>query len=207
MKHAVLTVTILWAAVAITFAQQEKQPADQGAPAKSSDKATSTTDSSKPGVVAIDSITSKATVEDVDLKNRTVTLKDEEGNTEKVKVGPEVKRLDEVKKGDTVKTTYYQSAIIQVRKPTEGPSRRDKEVLVRAPRGQAPAGALVNTSEITATIQDIDYEKRTVTLKGPEGNVRTLKVSPDVKNLSDVKKGDELVIDLTEALAIEVSKP
>jgi hypothetical protein len=206
MNHAVLTATILWAAVGITFAQQDKQPADQGAPAKSSEKATSP-ETSKPGVVAIDSITSKATVEDVDLKNRTVTLKDEEGKTEKVKVGPEVRNLDQVKKGDTVRTTYYQSAIIQVRKPTNGPSRREREVLVRAPRGQTPAGAIVNTAEITATIEDIDYEKRTVTLKGPEGNVRTLKVSPDVKNLSDVKKGDELLVDLTEALAIEVSKP
>ncbi len=43
--------------------------------------------------------------------------------------------------------------------------------------------------------------------KGPEGNTRTIKVDPGVKRFKEVKKGDEVVVRLTEALAISVQKP
>ena len=66
---------------------------------------------------------------------------------------------------------------------------------------------MVNTSEITAKVEAIDYKKRTVTLKGPEGNVRTFTVDKSVKKFSNVKVGDELVVRVTDALAIVVEKP
>ncbi len=42
--------------------------------------------------------------------------------------------------------------------------------------------------------------------KGPEGNTRTIKVDPGVR-FKEVKKGDEVVVRLTEALAISVQNP
>ena len=42
-----------------------------------------------------------------------------------------------------------------------------------------------------------------MTLKGPEGNVETVRVM-DPKNLEKVKVGDRIVITYTEALAISV---
>jgi len=43
-----------------------------------------------------------------------------------------------------------------------------------------------------------------VTLRGPQQKTATLKVSKDVKRFGEVKKGDEVVIRHTEALAIDV---
>jgi hypothetical protein len=50
-------------------------------------------------------------------------------------------------------------------------------------------------------------KKRTVTLKGPEGNLSTMKVGPAAKRFKEVKKGDQVVLRVTEALLIDVSKP
>jgi hypothetical protein len=73
--------------------------------------------------------------------------------------------------------------------------------------GAKPEGVVVNTTELTATVEAIDYAKRTVTLKGPEGNTVTLKVDESAKDFKNVKKGDQVVARFTEAVAISVQKP
>jgi hypothetical protein len=46
-----------------------------------------------------------------------------------------------------------------------------------------------------------------IDLKGPGGNVRTFAVDPAVKNLSQIKKGDQVVLRFTERVALSVVKP
>ena len=65
----------------------------------------------------------------------------------------------------------------------------------------------MKTAEITGDVQAIDYKQRTVTLKGPEGNLATLKVGKEAKRFNEVKKGDQVVLRVTEALLIDVTKP
>src|SRR5262245_12838534 len=48
--------------------------------------------------------------------------------------------------------------------------------------------------EATATVQAIDLAHREVTLKGPEGNVETVMVPPEVRRITDIKVGDEVNI-------------
>jgi hypothetical protein len=76
-----------------------------------------------------------------------------------------------------------------------------------APGGQLPGVMVVDTVKITATVEAVDYAKRTVTLKGPEGNTVTLKVDKSAKDFKNVKKGDQVVARFTEAVAISVQKP
>ena len=44
-------------------------------------------------------------------------------------------------------------------------------------------------------------------MKGPAGNVRTFKVDKAVKNFGQIKKGDQVVLRFTEAVALSVVKP
>ena len=53
---------------------------------------------------------------------------------------------------------------------------------------------------------DINYKKRTVTIQGPAGVKRVYKVDKSVKNFKNVKKGDQIVLRATEAIAVEVEK-
>ena len=70
-----------------------------------------------------------------------------------------------------------------------------------------PSGEIANVQHLTATVEKINHATRVVTLKGPEGNVRTIKVGEGVKHLEQVKVGDQVVVRVTEAFALSVVKP
>jgi Cu/Ag efflux protein CusF len=66
------------------------------------------------------------------------------------------------------------------------------------------AGA--STAQIIATVEAVDAPQRSVTLKGPKGNVQTMTVSEDVRNLAQVKVGDRVIVNYAQALALELRK-
>jgi hypothetical protein len=169
--------------------------------------ACSTTSTAKPGVVVAEVKEMSANVEAVDYSKRLVTLKGPDGNTVVVKAGPEVRNLDQVKPGDQLVVRLYDSVAVFVRKSSEPPQATQLGAVEVAAKGEKPAGVVMETTEFTAKVEAIDYGKRTVTLKNAAGVARTLAVDPSVQRFQDVKKGDEVVIRHTEALAIAVQKP
>src|SRR5436190_747528 len=62
-------------------------------------------------------LTETATIRAIDAKTRSVTLRAENGDEDSFTVGPDVKRFDQLKVGDTIKVAYYESVVFQVRKP------------------------------------------------------------------------------------------
>jgi len=161
----------------------------------------------KPGVVVADVARITATVEAIDQAKRTVTLKGWQGRTVTLTVPPEAKNFDQIKVGDKVKTKYVDAVAIFVRKSNEQPNAAETQAVAVAPRGQKPLGTAIDTVEVSANVEKIDYQRRLITLKGPEGNVRTIKVDPRVKRLNEIKVGDDIVLRRTEAVALEVTPP
>lgn len=160
--------------------------------------------SGEPGVVMAGGASITATVEAIDYNKRTVDLKGPKGKVVTLKVGPEVKNFDQVKTGDRVTAKYFESTAIRVRKPNEPPFGEQESAVQVAPKGARPGAVAVETSEMTARVDAIDYKTRTVTLRGPQQKTVTLKVDKSVKRFNEVKKGDEIVIRHTEAFAIDV---
>jgi hypothetical protein len=158
----------------------------------------------RPGVVMAEGASITATVEAIDYDKRTVDLKGPNGNVVTLKVGPEAKNFNQVKVGDRVTARYLDSIAIQARKPNEPPFAESAVQVARKGEKQ-PGGVAVATSEMTAVVDDINYKMRTVTLRGPQQKTVTLKVDKDVKRFNEVKKGDEIVVRRTEALAIDVT--
>jgi hypothetical protein len=72
---------------------------------------------SRPGFAAIDAVEVRASVVAIDYQTREVTLKGSEGRVMKVKAGPEVEHLNEVKKGDSVVARLTRAVGIEVTKP------------------------------------------------------------------------------------------
>jgi outer membrane murein-binding lipoprotein Lpp len=70
-----------------------------------------------PGFAAIDAVEVKATVVAIDYQTRKVTLKGPEGKVIKVTAGAQVKRLTEVKVGDSVVARLTRAVSIEVSKP------------------------------------------------------------------------------------------
>jgi hypothetical protein len=84
-------------------------------------------------------------------------------------------------------------AIAQVEKSTEA----KKPIVYREKAGT-----------ITATVQAIDLANRIVTVKGgPKGQTVELLADKKVKNLSQLKIGDEVVVQYFASVAVRVSKP
>ena len=155
------------------------------------------------GVVREREAVMTATVVAIDLQQRIVTLKGENGEVRDIKVGEEAVNLPQVKVGDLVTVKFYESIAVEVIKPGTVMGAGEKTAIVRAKPGEMPGGMVAKQVSVTATITAIDKQKSTITLKGPEGKPATVKVL-DPANLEKVKVGDELMITYTEALAISV---
>jgi hypothetical protein len=67
-------------------------------------------------------------------------------------------------------------------------------------------GTAARVMTITASVEAVDKAERTVTLKGPRGNVMTLPVSEKAKNFDKIKVGDQVVVRYLEALSLELKK-
>jgi hypothetical protein len=55
-----------------------------------------------------------ATIQAIDPATRSITLRDDKGNEDSFKVGDSVKRFDELKVGQRVNITYYESLVFHV---------------------------------------------------------------------------------------------
>ena len=76
-----------------------------------------------------------------------------------------------------------------------------------ASAGKKPSVFKENVVTGTATVEAIDLEKRIVTLKRADGSVFDLAVGPQVRNLPQVKVGDEVVVKYYQSIAVQVKKP
>jgi hypothetical protein len=158
--------------------------------------AQSTTAPAKAGsrLVVAETTSIEARLDAVDVKTRRMTVTGPQGKTLTLKVGPDVKDLDQVKPGDQLVVRYFEPLALFVRKATEPRAPTEGTVVEVISKGKRPVAVAVDTAEFKGTIEAIDYTKRRVTLKGPEGKTRTIKVDPSVKRLDEVKRGDQIVV-------------
>ena len=157
-----------------------------------------------PEVAVSETLTTTAQVQAVDLQNRQLTLKNQEGEVFTVDVPPEVRRLAEIKAGDLIVTEYRQALAVGFSKTDSGGirSRRESVNVERAGKDQPPGGVARKNVTIVANIIAIDRAKRRVTLKGAERAV-VVTASEDI-NLDDLKVGDEILAEYLQELAIRV---
>src|SRR5437868_1797699 len=62
-------------------------------------------------------------------------------------------------------------------------------------------------ARMSAVVKDIDYQKRTVTLLGADGQETTLDVGQDVQRFNAIKKGDRVQVRYLESIALSLGKP
>lgn len=151
------------------------------------------------------SITTTATIQAIDTTARTITLRNETGQEDTYSVGPSVKRFDELKVGDTVKTTYYESVVFQVRKPGEKTLGTTGDAALTRGKGALPAATMAAQETTTVTVKAIDPAVPSVTVTTADGRTVTRKVD-DKKHLDGLKVGDQIDITYTRALLTEIER-
>jgi hypothetical protein len=159
----------------------------------------------EPEMGAASLVTLSATVAAINQEKREVTLKGADGKETTISVSDRVKNLPQVKVGDQVQVAYYESVNVEVLSPDQPePKAAAISALETAAPGQKPAGAMRTELSVVATIEAINKDNETVTLKGPEGNTKTVKVR-NPANLEKVAVGDRVMITLSRAVAVDVS--
>jgi hypothetical protein len=156
------------------------------------------------GTVSEGLVTATARVKAIDHKTRMVTLERADGSEVKFRAGDEVRNLAQVKAGDEVAATYYESIAYQVKKPGEAEvGGAVAEEVERAKAGEKPGIAGARVTTVTSKIAAIDKKAGTVTLQGADGEQVVVKVR-NPANLERVAVGDLVEITMTEAVAIAV---
>jgi DNA-binding beta-propeller fold protein YncE len=197
MKRSALAHNLALALVAATFAAT--------ALAQKPEAAGGAVVASEPGrATVVRAAEISAQVVAIDKATRTVTLKGPQGKVVDIVAGDEVKNFDQIKLGDFVVARYAQALTLELRKTKAKAGEPTlNEGVARAKPGERPA--VVGAREVTAIadVIGVDPKKSTITLKGPRGNVVTLDVqNPD--QFKVVKKGDQVEVTYTEALALSV---
>lgn len=148
-----------------------------------------------------------ATVESIDQASRLVTIRTEDGYATTIKISDAVKNLPQVKAGDKVTVSYYEALAAEVKKPGEGVEGVQADVsTVQAPPGSMPAAGAGVLMRTTVVIDSVDTQFNTVTFKRSDGLLRTVAVQTPQgqKFIKGLKKGDNVEVAYTEALAVEV---
>lgn len=152
--------------------------------------------------------TVSATVKSVDHEKRLVELT-ADCETTTVQVPEEVRNLSQVKPGDEVVVTYHE-ALAAAFKP-KGESKTvgivDASVgTARMPEGAQPGAAIGNRVTTTVIIEAVNRDTNEVTFTGPSGMTRTVEaMDPKARQfIGTLKKGDEVELTYTEALAVTV---
>lgn len=160
--------------------------------------------SSPKGVVSQQVVTGTARVEALDLTMRRIVLRRPDGAVLRFKVSDEARNLSQVKVGDEVKVSFYESLAWEVKKPGEATAGAALTgEVARAKPGEKPGVVAEQKLTVTVTIERIDKAAGTVTLRTATGEVSTFKAR-DPKNLDRVSVGDRVEITYTEGLAVAV---
>ncbi|HET6412964.1 MAG TPA: hypothetical protein VFG53_12980 [Anaeromyxobacter sp.] len=183
-------------------------PALASSDAKSDTTAQKTSSSTKkPSFESSATATATVTVDSVDLKKRTITFHTPSGELETVEVGKKVKNLDRVKPGDELTVTYREYSRLSVY-PAGAvlPQTEAGEGMATASQGEKPATVAGAHFTMTATVEKLDKKTGKVTLKGENGETRTL-TARNKKNLQNVEVGDQVVLTHEKAIAASVKTP
>ena len=181
-----ISVVVLFLTGAIAWAADEQPPLE------------------KPSFFASQSSTVNAVVEAIDHESRVVTLRVSEDDTVTFTASDEARNLDQVAVGDIVNAEYVESISIEV-VANEGmePGTGELAAMARTEKGEMPGVAATETRIVTATVEDINLEKNTFKLKGPDGAVNEY-VARNPDNLKRSAVGDLVIITTTQAVAISV---
>lgn len=157
-----------------------------------------------PGKVSMtQGVKASALVTAIDKTTRTLTLKGAEGRSFDVVAGDEVRNFAQIKVNSEVVVEYIRALTLEVKKGDGIRERVDSVDAVRAKPGEKPGAAVGRKVTIIADVIDVSPKDKTITVKGPKGNIVELEVkNPD--HFKVVKKGDQIEVNYVEAVALSV---
>ena len=154
-----------------------------------------------------DLVKASATITAIDPATRMVTFRDDAGNEDVVQAPAEMKRFNEVKVGDRLNLSYYQSRVITLRKagtPTSPTGTTGTEITKGT--GALPAGLATRQTTTVVTLKSVNLNTGVITVQTEDGRMITRTVS-DKSLLNGVVADDKLEITTTQAVLADFERP
>lgn len=147
-----------------------------------------------------------ATVTTIDAATRKVTLVTRAGEKLVVTAGPEVANFPQIRVGDQLKVSYTAEIVVRMAKKGEATADTGSSTVDLAKIGAKPGAAISNTVQTAATVTEINLKSRKVTLQFSDGSTKKIAVRDDI-DLSKHRVGEKVLIRVSEALAVKMTKP
>jgi len=148
----------------------------------------------------------QAQIVGIDAAKRTLMLKMSGNHVVPVVMSPEVRNFDRLRTGDRVDVLFKNALILKaVKADPQGKDIRKRvetEVFTSAADNSAGYGS-VKQVEIIATTQSIDWQNKTITLRGA-GRTDTFDLSPEMA-ADNLKPGDTIHAVFVSATAVQVT--
>ena len=157
------------------------------------------------GTMAVDTFRTTATVTGIDAARRQLTLVTPDGHKANYKIGPGVRNFNQIRIGDQVNAVLTEEVAVALGQGGR-PLGTSGIGVAEAPEGSKPAGVIVDTSEMTAKVTSIDARRHKVTFELPDGTTKTVRVGRKI-DLSGLRPGETVSMQVTEGLALSVQKP
>jgi hypothetical protein len=148
----------------------------------------------------------RATVTQLDLATRLMTLRGPAGNEFTFEVDQAVRNLPQVKVGDDVVVRYFETIGAAMRKPGDSTEASIALADGVADPGDRPAAGIGTRATLPVTIVSMDSKTNEVRFYGPDKRVRTVELeTPEAQAFAKkLKAGDEVIVTFTEALAVSI---
>lgn len=149
-----------------------------------------------------------ATIQAINVETREVTLKGQQGNVFTLTADPEIKRLNEFRVGDEIVLDYSISMAADIRQPTPEELAKPYNVIedtTKAGPDKKPGVEGYKIVEAVVTVEGLDRQTQTVTIKGPKGNYLAVKVK-DPSTLDKLRLGDVALVVYSEAFALRIER-
>jgi hypothetical protein len=161
----------------------------------------------RPSFSASQTSTMSAVVEAIDHETRVVTLRKPDGEEITFTATDDVRNLDQVKVGDVLMAEYTESLSIEVMaNDGMGADAAAASAMARTKKGDMPGVAAMDSTVVTATVEEINLEKNTFKLQGPDGDINEY-VARNPDNLRRAQVGDLVVFTVTESVVVTVEEP
>jgi len=161
----------------------------------------------RPSFSASQTSTMSAVVEAIDHETRVVTLRKPDGEEITFTATDDVRNLDQVKVGDVLMAEYTESLSIEVMaNDGMGADAAAASAMARTKKGDMPGVAAMDSTIVTATVEEINLEKNTFKLQGPDGDINEY-VARNPDNLRRAQVGDLVVFTVTESVVVTVEEP
>ena len=148
----------------------------------------------------------EGTVTKIDSATRTVTLKNEQGETQFV-ASSAIKNFPQIKVGDHLNITFEIGVAVELLNSKGNIRKEDQTTTVTsAAPGDKPAGAVTNTTSVITDVMEIDKAKRNIAVKGMDGEIHVIHIK-NKKLFKQIALHDQIKVIYFDEMKAAITAP